>query len=111
MKKKYIISILILLIIAISLLIYFSSNSNYEHSTTINVKVSEKIKKDDLYIEFQMMQEAKKVIKVKVNNENTWNLLEIDRDYFVVISWTSKNQDTDIENGQNLILEQVEILN
>ncbi|NRG44423.1 hypothetical protein HRF87_06555, partial [Bacillus sp. CRN 9] len=70
-----------------------------------------KIKKDDLYIEFQMMQEAKKVIKVKVNNENTWNLLEIDRDYFVVISWTSKNQDTDIENGQNLILEQVEILN
>lgn len=98
MKKVIIIVILLFMVLLISDYLNINPvinyiNKNYYHNTSISGLVERKdILNDKNVIYFKILssnKDAAKYVQIIVENENIWNLIEVNRTYFV--TYESKN--------------------
>ncbi|KEF37571.1 hypothetical protein M670_03150 [Schinkia azotoformans MEV2011] len=104
---------ILLFLFIFGILFFYMKNdeSNLKNSSTINIEVLEKYKeRGSFFIKVKQFESTNQEGIVEVRDENLWNVLEIGKKYFVVVSWTSQNFETNIFNGNDLKLEQIDLI-
>ena len=102
MLKKFVFYTLTIIILLLTLeflgVLNFIPNARY-HSTVTSGLVINKYsnKQGDYYIQLGILGEQNselEKVKVSVPSENLWNLIEVNRTYFVVYEWQNKEVPT-----------------
>jgi hypothetical protein len=113
LKKRSIYIFFTILLIFSSATIAFSSKTlkAKNHTFTEAVKIVDKYwEEGSHFIKVRTIEPPPVEGEVFVENENVWNLIEVNEEYFTVISSSSVNSETAVFTGENLKLEQVDIM-
>jgi len=92
--------------------VYYTYYKPLNNSTTISAKVIDKLHSKDKYI-VEIVEVNNKGIsgKVIIEEENIWNLIEKDREYFMVLNFESTKMHTQLFSEGAVTLQQIDILN
>jgi len=85
------------------------NNESIYHSSTMNIEVVEKFKKEGEVIKYFLksknINEPFQDFLIEVKDENIWNLVDINEHYFVNVSWETDTNDINIQDKTTLLLQ------
>jgi len=85
------------------------NNENIYHSSTMNIEVVEKFKKEGeitkYFLKSKNINEPFEDFLIEVQDENIWNLVDVNEHYFINVSWETDTNDINIQDKTTLLLQ------
>lgn len=105
--------VIIAVMVFIALFVFWNNskekNEVFYHSSTMNIEVIDKYKKDwDTAAYFLKSKNINKPFQsfvIEVQDENVWNLVEVNEQYFVNVHWETESNDINIQDKATLLLQ------
>lgn len=84
-------------------------NETIYHSSTMNIEVIEKYKTEKntakYFLKSKNINEPFQQFLIEVKNENIWNLIDVNENYFINVSWETNTHDSNIQDKTTLLLQ------
>ncbi|WP_409368028.1 hypothetical protein [Lysinibacillus sp. 38-6] len=81
----------------------------FYHSSTMNIEVIDKYKNDrdtaTYFLKSKNSNEPFQTFVIEVQDENVWNLVEVNGQYFVNVYWETESNDINIQDKATLLLQ------
>ncbi|WP_129692007.1 hypothetical protein [Gottfriedia acidiceleris] len=109
--RGILLTVIVLILLFTGYRVYSSRNKPVNNSSTFSAKVIDKIRSKDKYIiEVVDVNDSNRTGKIIVNDENTWNLIEKKREYFMVATFKSNEIGAPIFSEGKATLQQIDIV-